>query len=520
MPLPTVPPTDPRSTDPQFPGGLAKINPAGLQDEDLQRIRDVTDKGIKDLEARYNEPNYFKVAAGFAKPQLGGFLASLGSASEAMAENVEQQRENILPITNLKVQRELANTLLGQKVSQRDIFDKWLASKRPMDSETFQSIISRGAGTDIAQAAEKYWTQEQAKINAVGSANELQYKFKNLQGAFDDFIDFSTKPNAKPEEIAAQREALRIQQDSARPTMIDPAVWAGMTLEQRQVAVNQEATDQKKAGLDTLGKLKVDHDDATKRLPKMADIRDLALGKGLEPVTIKDENGKDMVLNGQQQMDRMLGMFRGNNIAEVIARAITEKTSLFQGADSYVRQLIQNPASRANFERLAKLLAAQQVQFAGTLVNQTDAAREVANQAQPGTQNSQRALVAILDQMAYGERHAIDNYRWAEQSELPGRKINSDPTFLKKQDEFSRTFRQYARGEPTYNLPWFYRQYSERPKEEGAQSQGAQPQGAQPQTGGATKPPAKSAPRSDTRTGLDGKTYRRNPNTGNWEVAG
>ena len=519
MALPVVPPSDPRSTDPQFPGGLAKINPAGLQEEDLQRIRDVTDKGIKDLEARYNEPNYFKVAAGFAKPQLGGFLASIGSASEAMAENVEQQRENILPITNLKTQRELANTLLGQKINQRDIFDKWLTSKRPMDNDTFQKIMRLGTDTDIARSAEKYWTQEQSRINAVGSANELKYKYPNLEGAFNDLIDFSTKPDAKPEEIAAQREALRKAQDDARPKLVSPAAWAGMSLDQRQVAIAEDAKNEQKTGLDTLARLKVDHDDAVKRLPKMATIRDLALGKGLEPVTVKDANGKDMVLDGQQQMDRMLGMFKGENPAEALARAITEKTSLFQGADSYVRQLIQNPASRANFEQLAKLLAAQQVQFAGTLVNQTDAAREVAGQAQPGTQNSQRALVSILDQMAYGERHAIDNFIYADKASISGdtrgRQLAADPVYRERQDKFSTDYRRYARGEPTYNLPWFYRQYSERPKEEGAQ-----PQSAQPQAGGSTKPPAKAAVRSDTRTGLDGKTYRRNPNTGNWEVAG
>jgi hypothetical protein len=511
MGLRDVPPSDPRSTDPQFAGGLAKINPAGLREEDLQRIRDVTDKGIKDLEDRYKEPNYFKVAAGFAKPQLGGFLASLGSASEAMAENVEQQRENILPITNLKTQRELANTLLGQKINQRDIFDKWLATKRPMDSNTFQSIMRLGTDTDIARSAEKYWTQEQQKLQAVGSAAQLSHSYKSLQGAFDDLIDFSTKPDAKPEEIAAQREALRNQQDGAKPKLVDPAVWAGMTLEQRQVAMAEEAKSQQKAGLDELGKLRVDHDDAGKRLPKMADIRDLALGKGLPSVTIKDANGKDIELDGQQQMDRMLGMFRGSNPTEALIRAVTEKTSLFQGADSYVRQLIQNPASRANFERLAKLLAAQQVQFAGTLVNQTDAAREVANQAQPGTQNSQRALVAILDQMAFGERHAIDNYVFAERSNVPGRQLAANPEWRKKQDEFSTEYRRYARGEPSYNLPWFYKQYSERPKEEGVQ------QGAQPQTGGATKPPAKTPARLDTQNGLDGKPIRRNPQTGNWD---
>ena len=139
-----------------FAGGLpdfSSINPAEQSPEDIQRIRDVTDQGIKALEERYRNPNWFKVAAGFAKPQLGGFTASLGSAMEALGENVEQERENILPITQLKVQREQQNMLLGQKIKQNDIFQEWKKSGLPMDEHTYTRIASLGNDTEVLVTA-------------------------------------------------------------------------------------------------------------------------------------------------------------------------------------------------------------------------------------------------------------------------------------------------------------------------------------------------------------------------------
>ena len=59
---------------------VTKINPYGANIEDLQSIRDATQQAVTALEQRYQQPNLFKVAAGFLKPQLGGFGASLGSA--------------------------------------------------------------------------------------------------------------------------------------------------------------------------------------------------------------------------------------------------------------------------------------------------------------------------------------------------------------------------------------------------------------------------------------------------------
>lgn len=73
-----------------------QINPAGMDNPEtaghLSAAAQATEKLATDLENRFKNPNWFKVAAGFAKPQLGGFLASLGSANEALGEWEEGRR--------------------------------------------------------------------------------------------------------------------------------------------------------------------------------------------------------------------------------------------------------------------------------------------------------------------------------------------------------------------------------------------------------------------------------------------
>lgn len=90
-------------------------------DERIKELRDAQQQALEALQHRYDQPNWWKVAAGFAKPQLGGFLASAGSAAEAMGENTELQRSQQLPIAQMKLQLAQSNMLLnaGKKVADQ-----------------------------------------------------------------------------------------------------------------------------------------------------------------------------------------------------------------------------------------------------------------------------------------------------------------------------------------------------------------------------------------------------------------
>jgi hypothetical protein len=147
-------------------GGLAgamdmtKINPYGVDDERLTELRDAQQKSIDALQNRYDKPNWFKVAAGFAKPQLGGFLASLGSASEALGENVEQQRAQQLPISQMKIQMAQQNMLLSNKQKAAAIVAKAQREGRP---------LTRSENIEISN-----YDPERGKMLGEGQALELQ----------------------------------------------------------------------------------------------------------------------------------------------------------------------------------------------------------------------------------------------------------------------------------------------------------------------------------------------------------
>ena len=457
--------SDPTKTDPQFAGGLGMINPEGLGTEDLQKIRDATDKGITDLEHRYDKPNWFKVAAGFAKPQLGGFLASLGSASEAMGENVEQQRENILPITNLKIQRELANTLLGQKIKQKDMFDAWKASGKPMDEQTYTSIAALGNSTEIAQSAKSYWDQAKSRIGTTIEAAGGASNYPMLQ-AFQKLAMQASDPNASPADIQKRDAELKRLSDASRPPHTPVNQWNGMSLTDKMAASAKYLQDQQMLGMTEEAKYKFIAEKSRDTLPVLATIRDLALGKGLPKLPKLDKNGQQTrdkdgkleTIDGQEQMNALLGIFGGNNPFEAAAKAISEGKlgSLLEGADARVRQILMNPDSRAKFEELTKLLATNQVQLRNSTVNPTDAYGQLQQSSQPTTANSQQALIGILDLMAHTERHNVDSYKHIVKHEIPANEIGLNTPFQQKRTDYSIRHNKMLKEVSPYNTPSYY----------------------------------------------------------------
>ena len=157
-------------------GDSSKINPYGASQEGLQKYQDALKEGLSALEQRYSQPNYFKVAAGFAKPQLGGFLASLGSASEAMGENVENQRAQQLPIAQLKAQLSQSELLLAANKEVSKMVAERRANKLPITPEFVAEIVNRAPDSQTAKAlqAELQTQQKQQEITSQVQTTALQ----------------------------------------------------------------------------------------------------------------------------------------------------------------------------------------------------------------------------------------------------------------------------------------------------------------------------------------------------------
>ena len=144
--------------DAPIKGGLS-TNPRdfpfyGAKDEDISEYQKSLDDSIKALQQRYAQPNWFNVAAGFFKPQLGGFAASLGSASEAMGQNVERERESQLPIAQMRTQLAMSKAVMGQNKTAADLVKEWEgrgspASQMPALAQKLEALGATGLAGGI-----------------------------------------------------------------------------------------------------------------------------------------------------------------------------------------------------------------------------------------------------------------------------------------------------------------------------------------------------------------------------------
>jgi len=106
-------------------GDPSKLNFFNAREQDQQEYQKALQDSLDALEQRYSQPNWFKIAGAFAKPQLGGFMASLGSAADVMGENIEQQRASQLPISQLRAQLAMSKIGMGQNKLVADKFQEW-----------------------------------------------------------------------------------------------------------------------------------------------------------------------------------------------------------------------------------------------------------------------------------------------------------------------------------------------------------------------------------------------------------
>jgi hypothetical protein len=127
-----------------LPFDMSQFSTIGASEDDLSALRQAQQDYIDALQQRYAQPNWWKVAAGFAKPQLGGFLASLGSAEEAMGENLEQRRAMQLPIAQAKAQIAQTNYLLNRRQKANDAISQY-QSEHPNEALPASLLSQVGA---------------------------------------------------------------------------------------------------------------------------------------------------------------------------------------------------------------------------------------------------------------------------------------------------------------------------------------------------------------------------------------
>jgi hypothetical protein len=494
------------------------INTAGLPEEEQQDIMDAREKSLDALEQRYAQPNWFKVSAGFLKPQLGGFGASLGSAFDAMGENVEQQRALAPTIAVERAKLEQMRSLMGKSERAANMVAKLVGlgpnagRKLGAGFENLSQFITPENQKKVAGAiVELKMIGENDKADALKAALDAQQTKTVTQGQEvntaalinkeereDPALNLqkllSSSAGKSPEEINKILKGI----DAERPPQTDANLWATMSRGARMQAQVDYQKKQQEIGLSEEQIANKQAASADVRLPLLSGIRSLALGIGIPEIT----NSKGIKITGQQQMAGLLNYFGGNNPAEVVARAAADGKfgAILAGIDDYARQNQMSEQAKIKFQELVKLLNENQVSLRSSSLSTTDAAAAMQLAASPNIGNSQKALVTLVDLIAHSEKHAQNRAYYISTAGVPARMLRFDPKYKDLQKKYDEEHEKILASDPTQNTPsWF----GPPPSAPAKSSQTSQ-----------SKPSSKE--RSNERQ-IGGQTWVRQPN-GTYEV--
>jgi hypothetical protein len=85
---------------------------------------------------------------------LGGFAASLGSASEALGQNLEKQRESQLPIAQMRSQLAMSKIAMGQNKTVADMEAARLKAGDPITPQYVSKLVNVAPDSPQAKAAQ------------------------------------------------------------------------------------------------------------------------------------------------------------------------------------------------------------------------------------------------------------------------------------------------------------------------------------------------------------------------------
>ena len=427
--------------------GLAQpVNPTGLTADNLATYQQTLQDAMDSLQQRYAQPNWFNVAAGFFKPQLGGFGASLGSAAQALGENVEKQRQSQIPVSQMRVEM----GRVGMIQQQKNDADKLLRSQDPTKPIPADVIGQLAKLDPDAAAAAKAKNEEftrlaqekQTTVSTTGTALSNQgYMAQNpwLKGIDDEISGIAKK---SPEEQTAVVAKL----DKSRPMSIDPITWGGLNPDDKLEKINTYASAQAKLGMDEESKAREQAQGANSILPHLQELRGLVTGEGP---------------NDPKSLVGVLGQFQGNTLFDLIAREVN-KNGLTNGGigkdlEASLANLKATPDQINRLQVLIKGLATMQADKRDSANNPTNLYQYLQQQGSPTISNTGNAMVRMFDMAAAGARRDKDAYAARVQSGVDARHMDTPSGDIEKiTNRYSSLRKQLALADPTHEMPSFY----------------------------------------------------------------
>lgn len=424
----------------ELPFGIKTFNPAGREIPEIgqsqQEAIAENERYMKALEERFAKPNWFKIAAGFAKPQLGGFLASLGSASEAMAEDVEAQRAMAPTIARMRAETAALKAGLAQRTEQERAITKYDAEGKN-DVNELRRILSLDPESAIAKSIEKRIDLSRERRAETEFGVELQEALQKNPSLI--ITDPTYKGIAIPEE--KQKEYID-QVNNGRPKGISPASWNAMTFPQRQEAIAKAGYEQLQQGMKEGQVSAMNAERSHDVLDELVSLRTLATDPSLKPVFALFRDG-DLFSQLRVFMEKNPGNIN-NAVEGLVATKLAELTNV-------------DEATKAKFDKLVKGIGEVETRLRGTLNNPTDAASVLNSQRSPSLVNSQAGFVGILDQLGLNAYRDIEMHHLRSQKKLTDADLMDTGELLKFRNETRRLRQQLASQNSLETTPsWFF----------------------------------------------------------------
>lgn len=457
-----------------LPGGLG-TDPAVT--EQFKKANKATEDYAQALEDRFKNPNWFRVAAGFAKPQLGGFLASLGSASTELGRQQEAARAIAPTVARMRAEVAAGQYGFEQRMAQKRMWDEINAGKVPMTSQVLQKLGEFGTDTDIYKAAKQKFDTEQTiagtKSTELGTTVEAQqaaakYPYMDV----GDFLSAAQKGNidtAKDNLIKIISEKGYHDPKELRTMGVDAlyALNQGLQNQFTEKSLDNAATAAKMA------------DSATSQLQTLSMARQLASSPKLKKLLGLE--------SGSTALSALFGWIAGGGDANL------------SRLSNATRQLAeQDPSAFADFQILRKALASNLATAREGITNPSVASTELLAQTTPDPRMARDAIIKLLDIQAndvnqtLGRAKAISSTKDASGKLVNPNVIQMSPEYISI-GKFAED-RKKAILSGSYmddRLPAFYSPYHEEaPGTAGMQIPGQKPktQAQQPTVAAAASP--------------------------------
>jgi hypothetical protein len=363
------------------PTDWARVNPAGQEiprvAQAINETDDATEKYAQALRERYAQPNWFKMSAAFAKPQLGGFMASLGSAADVLGEQVEQQRA--IEPTIYRMRSEIAAKKAG--LTQRSEADAILQKEGATPASYLKIVRLAGADSEQAKAVKAKLDAEAsvAGTQSTKLGTSLTAQEAALKNPFIEVKEYT------PEQWGKQVSDFRgkLTNELTATGKYTPEALAGYSddaLLNAHKAIQDEYAGLKIKDSRTAGDVVSTN---MENLTKMSEARYLA---------------------SSDKMDKLLGLESGQSAVSALFGYVASPTdpSQMSRLSKAARQLQQtDPEAYNNFIVLQKVMQQNLADARSSITNPSNNAQGLLATTYPNLTQPRDSIIKILDLMAH-----------------------------------------------------------------------------------------------------------------------